>query len=85
MMGDPTAGAEGLIPESSVAVHCQAGLGRAPALVAIALMERGGMEPLDAIMYIRERRKGAFNAKQMAYLEAYNARNTKAAGCCVIQ
>eukprot|EP00667_Euglena_gracilis_P025155 EG_transcript_29349 len=65
---------EPAIPEVSIAVHCQAGLGRAPALVAIALMERGGLEPLDAIMYIRERRKGAFNAKQMAYLEAYNSK-----------
>eukprot|EP00668_Euglena_longa_P007085 GGOE01008458.1.p1 GENE.GGOE01008458.1~~GGOE01008458.1.p1 ORF type:complete len:206 (-),score=53.99 GGOE01008458.1:794-1411(-) len=75
-LGPPEAAAGAIlgdmaIPETSIAVHCQAGLGRAPALVAIALMERGGMEPLDAIMYIRERRKGAFNAKQMAYLEAY--------------
>eukprot|EP00667_Euglena_gracilis_P014155 EG_transcript_14629 len=72
-------------PEGCIAVHCQAGLGRAPALVAIALMERGGMEPLDAIMYIRERRKGAFNAKQMAYLEVYNARGAKSTACCVVQ
>uniref|UniRef100_A0A7S4GIA0 Tyrosine specific protein phosphatases domain-containing protein n=1 Tax=Eutreptiella gymnastica TaxID=73025 RepID=A0A7S4GIA0_9EUGL len=73
------------IPEASIAAHCQAGLGRAPALVAIALMERGGLDPLDAIMYIRERRKGAFNAKQMAYLEAYNAHRKKTAKCCLLQ
>ena len=73
------------IPEASIAAHCQAGLGRAPALVAIALMERGGLDPLDAIMYIRERRKGAFNAKQMAYLEAYNAHRKKTPKCCVVQ
>mmetsp|Transcript_58245 Transcript_58245/g.103913 ORF Transcript_58245/g.103913 Transcript_58245/m.103913 type:complete len:212 (-) Transcript_58245:339-974(-) len=70
--------------EPCIAVHCQAGLGRAPALVAIALMERGGLDPLDAIMYIRERRKGAFNAKQMAYLEAYNSHRTAAPKCCVL-
>jgi len=75
--GDPS------IPDCSIAAHCQAGLGRAPALVAIALMERGGMEPLDAIAYIRERRKGAFNAKQMAYLEAYNTHHKKQQKCIV--
>lgn len=77
--------AEAPIPEASIAVHCQAGLGRAPALVAIALMERAGMDPLDAIMYIRERRKGAFNAKQMAYLEAYNSHHAKTTPCCTLQ
>eukprot|EP00667_Euglena_gracilis_P020031 EG_transcript_21561 len=74
---------EAAIPVASIAVHCQAGLGRAPALVAIALMERGGMEPLDAIMYIRERRKGAFNAKQMAYLEAYSVHRKHHDKCSV--
>lgn len=41
----------------AIAVHCVAGLGRAPVLVAIALIEKG-MDPMDAIMFIRERRKG---------------------------
>ena len=40
-----------------VSVHCVAGLGRAPVLVAIALIE-SGMKPLDAIEYIRRRRRG---------------------------
>lgn len=41
----------------AIAVHCVAGLGRAPVLVAVALIEKG-MDPMDAIMFIRERRKG---------------------------
>ncbi|CAO3681385.1 unnamed protein product [Rhizopus stolonifer] len=54
----------------TIAVHCVAGLGRAPALVAIALIEFG-MEPLDAIEFIRRKRRGAFNKPQIAYLDNY--------------
>ena len=54
-------------PAPTIAVHCVAGLGRAPALVAIALIEMG-MKPLDAIEYIRGKRRGAFNKPQIAYL-----------------
>ena len=48
----------------AVAVHCVAGLGRAPVLVAIALIETG-VEPLDAVQMIRAARRGAVNAKQV--------------------
>ncbi|KAI7862536.1 protein-tyrosine phosphatase-like protein [Spinellus fusiger] len=56
--------------ESTIAVHCVAGLGRAPALVAIGLIELG-MQPLDAIDYVRQKRKGAFNKPQITYLDSY--------------
>eukprot|EP00735_Rhodelphis_limneticus_P001165 TRINITY_DN11732_c0_g1::TRINITY_DN11732_c0_g1_i1::g.11528::m.11528 TRINITY_DN11732_c0_g1::TRINITY_DN11732_c0_g1_i1::g.11528 ORF type:complete len:170 (+),score=23.27,sp/Q54DU9/TP4AA_DICDI/52.23/3e-53,DSPc/PF00782.15/8.7e-10,Y_phosphatase/PF00102.22/18,Y_phosphatase/PF00102.22/3.7e-07,PTPlike_phytase/PF14566.1/0.00082,CDKN3/PF05706.7/0.024,Pox_A31/PF05771.6/1.2,Pox_A31/PF05771.6/2.2e+02 TRINITY_DN11732_c0_g1_i1:52-561(+) len=62
--------------KNTIAVHCVAGLGRAPVLVAIALIERG-MEPEDAIAYIRERRKGAINAKQLKFIESYKPRKKK--------
>jgi protein tyrosine phosphatase type 4A len=55
---------------STIAVHCVAGLGRAPALVAIALIELG-MQPLDAVEFIRRKRRGAFNKPQIAYLDTY--------------
>lgn len=57
----------------TIAVHCIAGLGRAPVLVAIALIEYG-MTPLDAIDYIRSKRRGAFNSKQIQFLDSYKRR-----------
>ncbi|CAM9878834.1 unnamed protein product [Heterosigma akashiwo] len=65
----------------TVAVHCVAGLGRAPVMVAIAVIETGA-DPLNVVNYIRQRRRGAINTKQLEYLETY-ARKTKA-GCCTI-
>jgi len=55
---------------SSVGVHCVAGLGRAPVLVALALMELG-LNYEEAITMIRDRRRGAINAKQLKYLKTY--------------
>lgn len=54
----------------TIAVHCVAGLGRAPVLVAIALIE-AGMKPLQAIEHIRHYRRGAFNSVQLDYLDKY--------------
>ncbi|XP_028626363.1 protein tyrosine phosphatase type IVA 2-like isoform X3 [Grammomys surdaster] len=57
-------------PGSCVAVHCVAGLGRAPVLVALALIECG-MKNEDAVHFIRQKRRGAFNTKQLLFLEHY--------------
>mmetsp|Transcript_24620 Transcript_24620/g.64178 ORF Transcript_24620/g.64178 Transcript_24620/m.64178 type:complete len:167 (-) Transcript_24620:1550-2050(-) len=56
-----------------IAVHCVAGLGRAPVMVAVALMERG-VAPEDAVDMIREVRRGAFNSKQLEFLRDYKPR-----------
>ncbi|RXG51693.1 Protein tyrosine phosphatase type IVA 3 [Armadillidium vulgare] len=61
-------------PGRTVAVHCVAGLGRAPVLVAIALIELG-MRYEDAVELIRQKRRGAINAKQLAYLEKYRPKS----------
>lgn len=53
-----------------IAIHCVAGLGRAPVLVAIALIEYG-MDAISAVTFIRERRRGAINFVQLNYLESY--------------
>eukprot|EP00736_Rhodelphis_marinus_P014096 Rmarinus@m.12097 len=66
--------------KESIAVHCVAGLGRAPVLVAVALIE-GGMTPEDAVSFIREKRKGAINAKQLKFVQAYKPRKS---GSCIV-
>lgn len=71
---------DGGAPPPCIAIHCVAGLGRAPVMVAIALVEHG-LESMQAVTFIRERRRGAINAVQLAYLESYNP---KSAGKCSI-
>ncbi|KAM6968334.1 protein tyrosine phosphatase type IVA 3 isoform 2-T3 [Aplochiton taeniatus] len=76
-------------PGCCVAVHCVAGLGRAPVLVALALIE-SGMKYEDAIQLIRQKRRGAINSKQLTYLEKYRSKqrlrikdpNTHKNKCC---
>ena len=52
-----------------IAVHCVAGLGRAPVLVAIAMVENG-VDPLAAIKEIRAKRVrfGCFELEKEAFL-----------------
>lgn len=73
-------------PGSCIAVHCVAGLGRAPVLVALALIE-SGMKYEDAVEFIRRRRRGAINAKQLSYLEQYKPskllKEKGGANCCI--
>ncbi|KAJ3134243.1 hypothetical protein HK100_003718 [Physocladia obscura] len=60
----------------AIGVHCVAGLGRAPILVAMALID-AGMTALEAAEFIRERRRGAFNSVQLKYLvDEYKPRST---------
>lgn len=56
--------------KQTVAVHCAAGIGRAPVLAAVALVE-AGLEPMEAVGWIRALRRGAINATQLAFLQAY--------------
>jgi len=64
-----------------IACHCVAGLGRAPVLVAIALIEYG-MDAISAVSFIRERRRGAINAVQLQYLESYKPSKKRKDGKC---
>lgn len=72
--------------ESCIAVHCVAGLGRAPVMVAIALIEFANMDPVEAVSFIRARRRGAINEKQLLYLEDYKKqyKHSVHSSCCVI-
>jgi len=61
-------------PDTCIGVHCVTGLGRAPVLVATALIELG-MKYEDAVEMIRKKRRGAINAKQLEFLAKYKKRN----------
>lgn len=71
---------------SCIAVHCVAGLGRAPVLVAIALIEFAGMNYQEAVTLIRKHRRGAINGKQLAWLDKYKRSNRAGTQttCCVM-
>ena len=75
--------------DQRICVHCVAGLGRAPVLVAIALIEFERMEPLAAVSFVRSVRKGAFNTLQLRWLETYQRGQTRdksdgQLGCCAV-
>jgi len=76
-----------------IAIHCVAGLGRAPQLVALAMIEFANMDAVDAVTMIRKHRKGTINGTQLQYLNNYKKSYKRASGggaggdsgCCVIQ
>jgi len=71
----------GKFQDNAVGVHCVAGLGRAPCLVAIALVE-AGMKYDEAVDFIRQKRKGAINSKQLKTLKTYKPK--KKGGCAIV-
>lgn len=52
-------------------------------LVAIAMVEYG-CDAISAVTFIREKRRGAINAVQLAYLESYRPTRKGKKGKCVI-
>ena len=56
--------------DSCIGIHCIAGLGRAPLLVSLTLIELG-IDNLESIKIIREKRPGALNTQQLRYIKKY--------------
>jgi len=69
--------------KGNIAVHCQQGLGRAPLLVALALIENG-MDNLMAINIIREKMKSALNTVQLHYVLRYKKLSKGGEVCCIV-
>jgi len=67
---------------TAIAIHCVAGLGRAPVMVALMYIECG-MSSIDAVALLKDRRRGSLNNKQINFLRNYK-RQKKAGGCCTI-
>lgn len=71
---------------SCVVVHCVHGLGRSPVLVAMALRE-AGMSQQESIDFVRARRRGSFNVKQLEFLQNYQSNHRlsdKHIGCLIM-
>jgi len=51
-----------------IAIHCVSGLGRAPMLVAIAMIRMAKINSIDAITILREQIKGCLNTRQITYV-----------------
>lgn len=66
----------------AIAIHCVAGLGRAPLMVALAFIEEG-MSSEQAVMMLREKRKGCINASQLQFLKDHKSLRS-GGGCCTI-
>lgn len=60
-------------PVNTIAIHCASGIGRAPLLAAVALLECG-MNSFEAIALVRGVRIGSINLRQMSFLETYMRR-----------
>lgn len=61
---------EKIADNEKILVHCLAGLGRAPLMVTISLINEF-MEPYEAIKLIRKIRPGAINSRQLEFLIDY--------------
>jgi len=61
---------ENVLDGEGILVHCVAGLGRAPLMVAISLINEL-MEPFEVIDLIRKKRPGSINSKQLEFLINY--------------
>lgn len=72
--------------KKTIAVHCTAGLGRAPLFVCIGLILVGKENAMDAINTVRNKIKGALNNRQIQFLcnELYEIVNINNTNKCIV-
>jgi len=73
---------ENMVNHRAVAIHCVAGLGRSPLLVAIGLMYFSKMSAIESVELIRSKRRGAINQNQFNCLK--NFKPCCHDNCCII-
>ncbi len=70
---------------NGIAVHCKAGLGRAPLFVCIGLILVCNMETFEAIDLVRKHIKGSLNSKQIDFLcNTLQNKKKKNHGCIIM-
>lgn len=67
---------------STIAIHCVAGLGRAPTMVVLSLIIIDKMNNIKAIELIRSKIRGSLNNKQLQFICSYKPEKTTK--CCII-
>ncbi len=74
--GNGETNGKGTKEDLRIGIHCLAGLGRAPFLVDIAMINKG-CSPTNAIDFIRKSRPGALNNAQVTYILEYKPMKNK--------
>ena len=68
--------------KKNIALHCVSGMGRAPSMLCVALIEYENYNNLDSVEILRKKRKGCINARQLKYIMNY--RKNKGNYYCII-
>lgn len=67
-----------------IGIHCTAGIGRAPTMLAYLMITRYRWNCVDCISKIRQKRKHAINQKQLNWILQSNIKPIKEMKTCVI-
>lgn len=63
-------------PIPVIAIHCIASLGRSPCIIALQMINDKLMGRYEIINYIRNKKKGCFNSKQLKWVLEYQPEKT---------